>query len=243
MPIFRHNKTRDLKNMARKKKTYPEITLDINALSHDGRGIGHLDGKTTFVHGAMIGEKVLCKIVKRHRRYNEGKTLEVLTPSAIRTEPACAHFGVCGGCSMQHMQLSEQIAFKQKTLLEQLKHFGQIVPECILPPIFGDSLNYRRKARLGVRFVEKKGKLFVGFREKLSNFLTDIHHCAIMHESVERIEYFSELVSSLSQYLHIPQIEVAIGDDATALIFRHLQPLPDEDIKKLQQFGKTRHFQ
>jgi len=229
--------------MTRKKKVFPEITLEINALSHDGRGIGNVDGKTTFVHGALIGEKVLCKVVKQHRRYTEAKTLEVITPSEIRTSPTCKHFGICGGCSMQHMAVASQLAFKQQTLLEQLKHFGHVSPEEILPTISGNPLGYRKKARLGVRYVEKKGKLFVGFREKLSNFLTDIDECPVLHQSVgTKINDLSELIQSLSQYLQIPQIEVAIGDNVTALIIRHLEPLHPDDETKLSAFGKMHQF-
>jgi 23S rRNA (uracil1939-C5)-methyltransferase len=229
--------------MARKKKVFPEVTLEINALSHDGRGIGHIDGKTAFVHGALVGEKVLCKVVKQHRRYAEAKTLEVIQPSDIRSAPSCEHYGICGGCSMQHMNVAKQIEFKQQTLLEQLKHFGQVTPEIILPPIFGNSLGYRKKARLGVRYVEKKGKLFVGFREKMSNFLTDIQQCPVLHQNVgTKIHELSALIQSLSQYLHIPQIEVAIGDDVTALVIRHMQPLSSDDLHKLIEFGKTQQF-
>lgn len=229
--------------MTRRKKTFPEIILEINALSHDGRGIGNIDGKTTFVHGALIGEKVLCKVVKQHRRYAEAKTLEVITPSEIRTNPSCQHYGVCGGCSMQHMAEASQLTFKQHTLLEQLKHFGHVTPEQILPPITGTTLGYRKKARLGVRFVEKKGKLFVGFREKLSNFLTDIHHCPVLHQSIgTKLNEINALIQSLSQYLQIPQIEVAVGDNVTALIIRHLEPLNSDDEMKLAKFGDAHQF-
>lgn len=221
-----------------KQKIYPEITLDINKLSHDGRGIAFIDGKTTFVHGALAGEKVVCKITYQHRRYNEGKVLEVISAAPERTTPLCAHFGICGGCSMQHLEIDNQIQFKQQALLEQLKHFGNVTPETILPPLSGKPWGYRGKARLGVRYVTKKNKLLVGFREKVSNYLADIHHCPVLHPSIV-ISDLSELITRLSQYEHIPQVEVAVGDQVSALIFRHLTPLPEEDIAKLCLFGKT----
>lgn len=223
-----------------KQKIYPEMILDINKLSHDGRGIASIDGKTTFVHGSLPGEKVLCKITYQHRRYNEAKTLEVITPAANRVAPACEHFGICGGCSMQHASMNSQLAFKQEVLLEQLLHFGNVTPIEVLSPLSGKPLGYRGKARLGVRYVIKKGKLLVGFREKHSNLLADIHQCPVLHTSAGTlINELSQLITSLSQYEHIPQVELAVGDKATALVFRHLTSLPDDDYEKLRQFGKT----
>ncbi len=226
-----------------KQKIYPEIVLDINKLSHDGRGIANIDGKTTFVHGSLPGEKVLCKITYQHRRYNEAKTLEVITPATNRVKPACEHFGVCGGCSMQHASMESQLAFKQEVLLEQLLHFGNVIPEEVLSPLSGKSFGYRGKARLGVRYVIKKGKLLVGFREKHSNLLADINQCPVLHTSTGTlINELSRLISSLSQFEHIPQIEIAVGGKTTALVFRHLTSLPDDDCEKLRQFGKTHNL-
>lgn len=226
-----------------KRKDIPEIVLDINKLSHDGRGIAAIDGKTTFIHGALAGEKTLCKITYQHRRYNEGKVIEVLIPAVERTQPKCAHFGICGGCSLQHMALESQIQFKQRTLLEHLKHFGNVEPELLIPPLSGNPWGYRGKARLGARFVIKKNKLLVGFREKLSNYLADIEQCPVLHESIAtRITHLSELISSLTQFEQIPQIEVAVGHQATALVFRHLKPLAADDIQKLCEFGRVNAF-
>lgn len=217
-----------------------EIDVTIHSLSHDGRGIATINGKTTFVHGAMTGETVKCKITRQHRRYNEGIATEIKIAAAERVIAPCLHFGVCGGCSMQHMSMASQVQFKQQTLLEQLKHFGKIEPENILPPITGEAWGYRRKARLGVRYVIKKSKLLVGFREKFSNYLADIQQCLVLYPSVgTRITALAELITSLSQYQHIAQIEVAVSDDATALVFRHLTPLPEIDRIKLYEFGKS----
>lgn len=226
-----------------KNKIFPEITLDINGLSHDGRGIATHAGKTLFIHGAMPGEKVLAKITKQHRRYSEGKVLEVLTASHDRVAPLCSHYGICGGCSLQHMNMQSQIQFKQQTLINQLQHFGHVSAETILPPLSGQPWGYRGKARLGVRYVIKKEKLLVGFREKLSNYLADIDSCAVLHPSIgPHINALAELVASLTQFEHIAQIEVAVGDHATALVFRHLNDLTDEDIEKLISFGAAHQF-
>ncbi|MDR3477018.1 MAG: 23S rRNA (uracil(1939)-C(5))-methyltransferase RlmD [Gammaproteobacteria bacterium] len=220
------------------------ITTTINSLSHDGRGIASLNGKTTFISGALTGEEVSFKLTKRHPRYNEGEILEIMSPSAERVKPGCEHFGICGGCSMQHLAMSAQIELKQKTLLEQLKHFGHVEPETILPPLSGNIWGYRRKARLGVRWVQKKEKMFVGFREKSSRYLAEIVTCPVLHPSVgERLPEISQLILSLKQFEQIPQIEVAVGDNATALVIRHMVDLDDEDLKKLAAFGEKYQFQ
>lgn len=227
-----------------KKSQTPQIfTVNVESLSHDGRGIANIDGKTTFVSGGLPGESVTCKLTKRHSRYNEADVTDVITSSSDRTTPHCAHFGICGGCSMQHMTIDAQIQFKQNTLLEQLKHFGKVAPETILPPLAGNPWGYRRKARLGVRYVRKKEKLLIGFRERSSNFLTDAHTCPIMHESVgTKIPALSELIRSLTQFEHIPQIEVAASDTETALVFRHMTDLSAEDVTKLCEFAKEHNM-
>ncbi len=218
-------------------------TVRIQSLSHDGRGITSIDGKTTFVSGALPTEEVRCTITKKHSRYMEAHTTEIITPSSERTQPICRHVGICGGCSMQHMTTTAQIQFKQHVLLEQLKHFGQVVPKQVLPPITGQTSGYRRKARLGVRYVNKKGKLLVGFREKNSRYLADIEECPVLHASIgTKITALSELIQSLSQYEQIPQIETAVGDSITALVFRHLTDLSSDDITKLCAFGDAHHF-
>ncbi len=224
----------------RQRKPHPELDVTIHTLSHDGRGITTIEGKTTFVHGALAGETVTCKVTQQHRRYNEGIATVIKVAAPERVTAPCPHFGVCGGCSMQHMSVSDQIQFKQKTLLEQLQHFGKVVPETLLAPITGEAWGYRRKARLGVRYVIKKEKLLVGFREKFSNYLADIQSCLVLHPSVgTRITALAELIASLNQYEHIAQIEVAVGDKVTALVFRHLTPLPETDCVKLSEFGKA----
>jgi len=226
-----------------KHKIIPEITLHIHGLSHDGRGIGTVDGKTFFVSGALPGEEVICKVWRSHRRFNEAKTLQVLQASPHRITPGCPHFGTCGGCTLQHLDPEQQLIIKQQALLEQLKHFGKVIPEEILPPISGQLWGYRKKARLGVRYVIKKEKLLVGFREVQSNYLADLAVCPVLHPSVgTKLTALSELIASLTQFEHIPQVEVAISDNVSALIFRHLAPLSEDDIYKLKQFGEFHHL-
>jgi 23S rRNA (uracil1939-C5)-methyltransferase len=218
----------------------PLLSTTITALSHDGRGIAASDKhKTTFISGALIGEEITFRLTKKHSRYNEGRVVDILKASLDRVTPECPHFQVCGGCSMQHIRMSVQIEQKQKILLEQLKHFGHLEPAEVLAPISAQTSGYRRKARLGVRYVVKKGKVFVGFREKASNVLTDIETCLVLHPSISKfIPEISPLITSLSQYQTIPQIDVAVGDHVSALVFRHLQPLAEDDLEKLTAFGK-----
>lgn len=226
-----------------KPKIYPETILDVTSLSHDGRGIAHINDKITFIYGALPNEKVKCKLIKQHSRYNEAEVVEIITPADSRTTPGCAHFNLCGGCSLQHMNDDTQLQFKQNVLFEQLKHFGNVIPEKILPALSGNPYHYRRKARLGVRYVRKKEKLLVGFREKASAFLADIQACQVLHQSVGfSLEKLAEMIASLSQYEHIAQIEVARSDTETALVFRHLTDLPEEDLAKLRAFGEQAHF-
>ena len=214
-------------------------TVEIRSLSHDGRGIGIANNKKLFVSGALPGETVTYHITQKRSQYSNAEVVDILTAAPERVNPPCQHFGVCGGCSLQHMSVEMQIAAKQQVLLDQLKHFGHVEPETVLPPLHALATGYRRKARLGVKFVIKKNKLLVGFREKSSRYLADLEHCAVLHPSVgARLPELSQLIASLSLYQHIAQIEVAIGDHDTALIFRHLEPLPESDQNKLRDFAE-----
>jgi len=219
-------------------------TADVHALSHDGRGIASIGNKTTFISGALPGETVSYQLTQKRSHYNEAELIQVLTPSPERITPPCQHFGTCGGCSLQHMSIQSQIALKQQTLLDQLKHFGQVTPETWLAPLSAHDIGYRRKARLGVKFVIKKDKLLVGFREKSSNYLADLEECKVLHPEVgQRFLKLRALITSLTLYRHIPQIEVAIGDTDVALVFRHLESISEADKEKLICFGKKHHFQ
>jgi 23S rRNA (uracil1939-C5)-methyltransferase len=220
------------------------ISTTVTSLSHDGRGIAIVDGKTTFISGALPNETITFILTKKHKRYDEGKIVEIISPSDMRTNPFCEHFGICGGCSLQHLTMPAQIQFKENALLEQLKHFGKVVPEIIIPPLLGGTENYRRKARLGARYVIKKEKMIVGFREKNSNLLAEISTCPILHESVgTRLPDICKLLESMSERNYIPQIEIAVGADSTALVFRHLVNLPDDDLQKLSKFGEKYQFE
>lgn len=213
--------------------------VTITNLSHDGRGIAQINGKTTFISNALPGETVEITYHKKHPKFDEASATKIIESAAIRIAPECPHFNICGGCSLQHLSSEAQISFKEKHLLEQLQHFGQVTPENILPPLLGPTFNYRRKARLGVKYVAKKNKVLVGFREKNSHFLADIDRCAVLADPVaDLITPLKDLLIQLSVRDKIPQIEIAIGDDVTAIILRHLQALKEADKALLTEFAK-----
>lgn len=216
----------------------------IESLSHDGRGVAHINGKALFIEGALPGEQVLFTYIKQRKRYDEAKVEKIIKPSPDRVEPRCAHFNICGGCSLQHLSPAAQIAAKQQVLLDSLKHIGGVEPKAVLAPLTGPSWGYRRRARLGVKFVIKKDKLLIGFREKRSSLLADIEHCEVLHPPVGGLlPALRELIAGLEAYNCIPQIEVAAGDEATALVFRNLAELSNTDLVKLQAFGKQQNMQ
>ncbi len=220
------------------KSMQKNIQLKIQSLSHEGRGIGKIDGKTIFIDNALPEETILCQIDKRHRRYDEGRAIEIIEPSPDRVEPLCIHFYECGGCQLQHLAASKQINMKESFLLEQLHHFGGIQPKEWLPPLTGPLYGYRRKARLGVRYVIKKEKLLIGFREKRSNKLADLTRCETLDPMIGNLFMeLQELVQCLAAFKTIPQIEIAVGDKEAALVFRHLEALSIEDENKLLNFA------
>jgi 23S rRNA (uracil1939-C5)-methyltransferase len=224
------------------------VLLTTTKLSHEGRGIAHHEGKVVFVDGALAGEEVLVRFTGNRSSYAEAETLEVRVASADRVTPACPHFGVCGGCSLQHLDSSSQLAFKEAVLHERLEHAVAAGSYTRLPVISGAVYGYRRKARLAVRWVGKKGKSLVGFRERSSSFITDMDSCAVLDPRVGvLIPALSALVSALDARDQLPQIEVAIGDQPQtgstggdcALVFRHLQPLTPADRDRFVEFGQT----
>lgn len=216
----------------------------IESMSLEGKGITHIDGKAVFVGGALPGEKVMFKYTAINRKFDEAYVDEVLEASEDRVEPGCPHFQICGGCSMQHMAVENQIHHKQKAMLDALEHIGKVIPEIVFEPMTGDHWGYRRKARLGVRHVRKKNKVLVGFRERSGGFLADIDSCKVLHPSVgEKLTDFQDLIMQMEAKETIPQIEVAVGDEATALVFRHLEPLNETDQQLLVEFGKAHDFQ
>lgn len=216
----------------------------IDALAHDGRGIAHVEGKAVFIQGALPGEEVSFSYTARHNKHDEAQAQEIIQPGADRVEPRCAHFGTCGGCNLQHLNATQQIAFKQDFLLDNLARIGKVRPEQVLAPLTGPHWGYRHKARLGVKYVRKKGRVLVGFRERNSRFLADLRRCEVLHPRVgSLLEQLTKLVEELSIRERVPQIEVAVGDTAVALNFRVLDPPTSADKARLMVFGQEHNMQ
>jgi 23S rRNA (uracil1939-C5)-methyltransferase len=214
--------------------------VEITDLSHDGRGVARIDGKTVFVAGTLPGERAVVRVTSRHRSFDEARMETLLTRSPERIDPRCAHFGVCGGCALQHLSPEAQIAAKQRVLAENFERIGKVEPKRWLDPLRDEPWGYRRKARLSVKWVAKKDKVLVGFREDNPRFVADLSVCHTLLPDVgQRLVAIGELVNSLEGKCGIAQIEIAAGDATVALIFRNLQALCDADIARLVAFGKA----
>ncbi|WP_299595458.1 23S rRNA (uracil(1939)-C(5))-methyltransferase RlmD [uncultured Microbulbifer sp.] len=233
---------RPTKPSAKPSVNTPTVTID--AFSHEVRGIARHDGKTLFVDNALPGETVKVRYTAHRARFDEATAIEVIDSAESRRTAPCPHFDLCGGCALQHMAVDAQVRAKQQILLDQLQRFAKTSPEEVLPPIIGDPLGYRRKARLGVRFVKPKSggkpRLVLGFREKGSNDLTDIEQCAVLPTDISAlIPELRRTIEVCSTRKQISHIEIAIGDDHSALVVRHLQPLPAEDRERWLALAQT----
>ncbi|HLR29634.1 MAG TPA: 23S rRNA (uracil(1939)-C(5))-methyltransferase RlmD [Paenalcaligenes sp.] len=219
--------------------------LTIESLDLSAQGIAHDDeGKVVFVEGALPGEEVQVEVTRRQKNYNKARVVEVMQASPLRITPKCTYFGQCGGCVMQHLDPNAQIAIKQRALEDMLKHIGRVQAAQILPPIYGAFWGYRMKARFSARYVPKKGGMLVGFRERNSRFVMDMQHCQVVPEHVSALLVpLRSLLESLSVARRVPQIELAVGDEDTVLVLRHLEPLAADDLDKLRQFSHVHNIQ
>lgn len=226
-------------NRSRKKSlAAAPVRVTIESLAHDGRGVAHVEGKVVFIDEALPGEEVEFVYTEMRRDFSEGKVVNLITRAPERADAACPHYGVCGGCSFQHVAEAEQIHIKERLLQEQLKRIGKVpVPE-LWEPLTGPHWGYRRKARMGVKYVAKKNRTLVGFRERRHPYLAEIENCRVMHPVVgEKMVDLSEMISELSIREKIPQIEVAIGDTQCVLAVRVMEPPTESDKEKLRAFA------
>lgn len=222
--------------MSRRTERVPE-RVEIVDLTHDGRGVAKTQGKTFFVDGALPGETVDAVRVRRKRNYDEGRVISLVVSAADRVKPMCPHFGVCGGCSLQHLAGEAQLRAKQKTLQENLRRIGNVEPIRFLEPISGPPTGYRRRARLGVRFVKGKGRVLAGFRERFSSFVADIESCPVLAGPADAlVKPIAELIGALSLRQRVPQVEISVGDNRTALVFRVLDDPTDADLDEFRRF-------
>jgi len=211
----------------------------VEDLSHDGRGVVKIASKVYFVAGALPGETVTFSPRKKRKGQFTGDLVSVDLTSSDRVNPRCEYFGVCGGCTLQHLSEEVQLAKKQEMLLETLVRIGRVTPANILPPIESDVWGYRRKARPGCKVVPKKGGILVGFREQGSSFLTSLHYCETLDARLSNLlEPLHKLISAISCANKVPQIEMAAGDNGVSLVMRHLEPLQARDLLLIKEFAQ-----
>ncbi len=215
----------------------------VESLDNEGRGVAHSDGKVIFIEGALPGEKVEYSSYRKKPSYEQATLTKVLKASSLRVTPRCRYFGVCGGCSMQHLEVSAQVAVKQRVLEDALRHIAKLRPEIVYPPIQGPAWEYRHRARVSARVVPRKGGILVGFHEKKSSFIADMTSCEILPRKIsDALPLLRELIGGLSAPDRMPQIEIAVGGERIVLAFRNLLPLTTQDEERLLAFGDEHGF-
>ena len=223
---------------------FPSFPALIESLDHEGRGVAHVDGKAIFVEGALPREHVQYEPSRKKKHFETAKLVRIEHASSERVVPKCAFYEICGGCGQQHADPRLQVAAKQRVLEDNLARIGKVIPERVLPPIYAAPWEYRHRARMSVHYVAKKGGVLVGFREKKSSYVADMHSCEVLAGGVgQMIDPLREVMSSLDKRDRIPQIEVAIGERVTALVLRLLEPLTAEDEVRLKGFADRYHIQ
>lgn len=218
----------------------------IEKLSHDGRGIARIEGKTTFVAGALAGETVTFEYIRRKRDFDEARVVDVEKASTLRVTPRCPHYGVCGGCSLQHLEENAQIHEKEAQMQDMLTRIGHIEAKSVLPALADKNpWHYRNRARLSVNYVPKKNRVLVGFREKYHpRYVADIKQCHILNQRVgDALLDLSALIGAMDNPRIFPQIEVSAADDVIALVFRHMDALSEADKTRFREFSDAFGFQ
>ena len=223
--------------------------LKVESLDLEAQGVAHnAEGKVVFIEGALPGETVQVHVNRRKNQWEQATLTALARESALRVRPACPHFGLhagaCGGCKMQHLHPTAQVAVKQRALEDGLWHLGKVKPERVLRPIEGPAWGYRHRARLSVRYVVKKGTVLVGFHERKSSFIADMQSCAVLPPRVSALLLpLRALVMAMEARERLPQIELAMGDSVLALVLRHLEPLSADDLQRLRDFGSEHSVQ
>lgn len=219
--------------------------LKVESLDLEAQGVAHnAEGKVVFIDGALPGEEVRVSVQRRKNNWEQATVVDLRRESSQRVAPRCRHFGTCGGCKMQHFHVGAQVATKQRALEDALWHLGKVKAERVLRPIEGPAWGYRYRARLSVRHVVKKGKVLVGFHERKSSYVADMDSCEVLPPHLSALLLpLRGLIAAMDQRDRLPQIEVAVGDEVTALVLRHLEPLSAADLQRLRDFGAQRDIQ
>ncbi|WP_034619413.1 MULTISPECIES: 23S rRNA (uracil(1939)-C(5))-methyltransferase RlmD [Chitinibacter] len=213
-------------------------TAHIESLDHEGHGVARVDGKTIFIDGALPFETVTYSSYRKKPNFENAQAIAIHNDSFMRVKPKCPHFGVCGGCSMQHMEFGAQVAAKQRVLEDNLERIGSVHPQAMLPAIYGPAWGYRHRARLSARFVAKKGTVLVGFHEKRSSFIADMTECHILPPHVSaQLPALRELIKKLSIFDRMPQVELAVGAKITVLVFRNMEAINDDDLAHFKAYA------
>jgi 23S rRNA (uracil1939-C5)-methyltransferase len=221
-----------------------ENKVTIESLDQEGRGVAHFDGKVIFIEGALTGEVVSYSSYRKKPAFEQAQVVNIFKTSSMRVQPKCKHFGVCGGCSMQHLDARAQVAVKQRILEDGLRHIGKVKPETILPAIYGEAWGYRERARISVKYVIKKSKMLVGFHEKRSSYVADMQSCEILAPKIAKLlPLLADLISGLSIRDKLPQIEVAVGEQVDALVLRVMEAPSRADEDALRAFADAHHIQ
>jgi 23S rRNA (uracil1939-C5)-methyltransferase len=216
----------------------PVVTATIVDLTHDGVGVADLDGKRVFVADALPGERVEIALRKRRRKMQQAELIRVLEPSRSRVAPECEYFGRCGGCALQHLAHAAQVPLKQQLVAAALKRIGNVEPREWLPAAVSAPWHYRRRARLGVKYVAGKNRVLVGFRERAGPYITDMRHCRVLMPPLDGLlGELAELIEKSSVRERLPQIEAAVADDAVALVLRVLEEPTAADVEAFRAFG------
>jgi 23S rRNA (uracil1939-C5)-methyltransferase len=225
--------------------TQADEWLAIESLDLEGQGVAHsAEGKVVFVEDALPGESVQVAVRRRKHHWEQASMTALARESSQRVTPRCPHFGVCGGCKLQHLHVGAQVATKQRALEDALWHLGRVRPAQVLRPIEGPAWGYRHRARLSVRHVAKKGKVLIGFHERRSSYVADMERCEVLPPHVSALLLpLRALIGAMEQRDRLPQIELAVGDTVTALVLRHLEPLGAGDLDRLRVFAAEHDVQ
>ena len=205
-------------------------------LADNGQGVVKHNDLVGFVSGALAEELVSIRVEKIKKNFFLASLIDILEPSPDRQKPFCEHFGNCGGCQLQHLAYDAHAKTKTQQWLQLYKkicgHPCTLVPNTV----FSTPKGYRRKARFSCRYVPKKDKVCVGYRESNPRYVLDGRECPLLMSCTTLFQDLSDMLSTLSVKASIPQVEYIVDSEHTHLIFRMLSTPTALDIAAIQKF-------